>query len=192
MDPFRKQLIQMQVIPTALAAGLLVMIIVVVTVVELLGRPVAAKVVLLAPNVPLITSVMAGISLFLLFIIIVVPPLIERAAIRRAVQRRKLSAEALPTWTETDSPWVERADAEVLYQIVQALHNKTILRAALLEALGMLSGMAYLVEAHPASLAFMALSQVWLITSIPTRAKVSQWLANQLERLRVEAEPPLA
>ncbi len=192
MDPFRKQLIQMQVIPTVLAAGLLVMIIVVVTVVELLGRPVAAKIVLLARNVPLITAVMAGISLFLLFVIILVPPLIERAAIRRVARRGKLAAEALPVWTETDSPWVERPDAELLFQLIQALHNKTILRAALLEALGMLSGMAYLVEAHAASLAFMALSQVWLIVSIPTRAKVSQWVATQIERLRVETEPPLA
>jgi hypothetical protein len=192
MDPFRKLLIQMQVITVALSAGLLVMIIVVVTVVQLLGRPMAANVQMLAPNVPMVTAVMAAASLVLLFVAVFIPPLIERVSTRRVARRGSLATDDVPSWVEVDPPWVQRPDAEMLYQLVQSLHNKTILRAAVLEALGLLSGMAYLVEAHAASLAFMGLSQLWLVLSIPTRQKVSQWLAAQVERLRYEQGPPLA
>jgi hypothetical protein len=192
MDPFRKLLIQMQVITVALSAGLLVMIVVVVTVVQLLGRPVAAKIQLLAPNVPMVTAVMAAASLVILFIALMIPALIERMRIRRLARAGSFVPDVVPPWTEADPSWVQRSDAQLLYRLVQALHNKTILRGALLEALGMLSGMAYLVEAHAASLIFMALSQLWLVLSIPTRQKVSQWLAAQVERLRYDQGPPLA
>lgn len=190
MNPFRKLLVQMQVITSALTAGLLVMVIVVIIIVTMMGKGVAVQVRFVAPNVPLVTSVMAGLNVVLILVAVFVPELMERLGVRRVVEQARFAAQEVPAWVDVDPAWVERSDAKVLYQLVQVLHNKTIVRAGLLEGLGMLSGMAYLVEAHEASLGFMGLSLLWLVWSIPTRTRVYRWLNRVVERLQFSPGSP--
>ena len=92
----------------------------------------------------------------------------------------------LTSWEASDLTWLNRVPNDSLNKLLMAFQTNRIVAVALCEAAGMISGVAYLLEANPISLVLMGMAIGLMIWSVPTQTSLSTWVFSQIERLKRE------
>jgi hypothetical protein len=173
----------LQVITFALMGGLVVLMTVIMTVL-LQAKPegfVGAK----GPKLgewPLLTVVLSGIASFNLLLALTLPGFISRTNLNglfRTVEPLPLPAN---DWETADASWQERIPAETMKKLLGIYQSEKIMGAALAEAGGMLSAMAYLMEAQWVSVVLLFLCIVVMLWRLPTLSSWNTWLIGHAGR----------
>jgi hypothetical protein len=187
MQAFRKTLSILRVIILALAAGLTVV-----------GAVMIYMVIQVKPGgfiggagpqlagLPLMTIVMDGISLVILLLSFFLPPVLLNIMTRNWARKAQPIEGDLATWETTDLTWLDRVPGESLQSLLNLFHTNRIVSVALCEAAGMISVIAYLLEANFISLALLIASIAMMIWRIPTQSTLNNWVYAQMERLKRE------
>lgn len=104
------------------------------------------------------------------------------ALIPASLARRQVRHVAAGTWAPGPATVSPRAmtDAERLLAVYQ---TKNLVGWALLESIGFFGCLAYLLEAEPFALSFVASAVVLLLLSFPTRGRTLRWLEVQQSRV---------
>ena len=185
MEAFRKTVSILQVIIVALAAGLTV-----------LGAVMIYMVIQVKPGgfiggagpqlagLPLLTIVMDGISLVILLLSFFLPPVMLNIMTTNWAKKAQPIDGDLASWETSDLTWLDRVPGESLQTLLNLFHTNRFVSVALCEAAGMISSIAYLLEARFVSLALLVAAITMMIWRVPTQTMLSSWVFGQMERLK--------
>lgn len=187
MEAFRKTLSILQVIILALAAGLIVLSAVMIYMVAQVkpGGFIGGAGPQLA-GWPLMTTVLDGVSFLNILLSVYLPPLFLKRMTSQWAKEAQPIAGDLTSWEASDLTWLNRVPNDSLNKLLMAFQTNRIVAVALCEAAGMISGVAYLLEANPISLVLMGMAIGLMIWSVPTQTSLSTWVFSQIERLKRE------
>lgn len=186
MEAFLKTLRHLQIIIIALAAGLIVLAVVMIYMVLAL-KP-AGFIGGQGPQwngVPLLTTLFLGLGALNLLLSVVVPLLIVKTQTRQWAKQAKPIEGELTSWETSDLTWLDRVPTETLSKLLTIFQSSRIVAVALCEAAGMMCGMAYLLEAHLASLVMVGISIALMLTRVPTQSMLSNWVFGHIEQLKL-------
>lgn len=190
MQPFQKTLTIVQVIMITMAAGLIILSGIMIYMVHQVqpGGFLGPKGPELGP-LPLITTTLAGTSLLVLILALILPAFILNTQLTWWKKQAQPVQGEFSAWETTDLAWLDRVPSETLTSLLGIFHNNKIMTVALFEGAGMLSAMAYLLEAHWFALTMLILSIVLMLAKVPTQATLNTWLFTQIEQLRRDSLP---
>ena len=187
MEAFRKTVSILQVIILALVAGLTV-----------LGAVMIYMVIQVKPGgfiggagpqlagLPLMTMVLDGISFVCLLLSFILPSMLLNIMTSKWARKAQPIEGDLASWETSDLTWLDRVPGESLQTLLNLVHTNRIVSVALCEAAGMISTIAYLLEANLVSLALLVASIAMMIWRIPTQSTLNKWVSSQMERLKRE------
>lgn len=186
MEALLKTLRHLQIIIIALAAGLIVLAAVMIYMVLHL-KP-AGFIGGQGPQwngIPLLTTLFLGIGALNLFLSFVIPLLILKTQIAQWAKQAKPIEGELASWETSDLTWLDRVPTEALSKLLAIFQSSRIVAVALCEAAGMMCGIAYLLEAHLASLVMVGISITLMLIRVPTQPMLSNWVFAHIERLKL-------
>jgi hypothetical protein len=187
MEAFLRTIRHLQIIIIALAAGLIVLCAVMMYMV--LHHKPAGFIVGLGPQwggIPLLTTVLLGVSAFALLLSFALPVFVLKVQTASWAKQAKPIEGELTSWDSSDLTWLNRMPAETLTKLMMIFQASRIVVVALCEAAGMMSGIAYLLEAHLVSLVMAGISIGLMLWRVPTQASLGNWVFMQVERLKRE------
>lgn len=160
-----------QIIVGAMAAGIVSLLIVVLTINFDRGAP--------RPKMPMLTYMAIALAPTALFVAMFFPGIVLRSQ-RQGILNGRPKLEASATSFGTNIP----AGAEKVAPYVGGYQAAVILRSAILEGAAFFALVAYLLEGLWWSLATAALLLLFILAGVPTRARVEE--AIKRERRAVE------
>jgi hypothetical protein len=152
----------LQIIIASLAAGVTIFLLISLVV----GPPGNAPVAALA-GLPVLTAISLLFALMVIPLSIVVPTLLTDS-------RRKQIAKTPPPH---DRP-----------ELIATYQTQKIVGGALNEGAAFFTAIAYFVERNPVALGLTVLLILGIVARFPTRAKVEEWLEDQLQKLSQERQ----
>jgi hypothetical protein len=171
-----------QVISVALAMGLLVLGIVFILVILSRGQGMVRINGPAFPDPANITTVLLFLSGVLLVSAAWIPPLISRSITGQLLRDQSMPAMDRPAWEEP-ADLLARVPPPVTQRLVGGYATQALVRGALLESAGMLSAMAFLLEAHWISLTLWGAAILGILLAFPTSTRLQRWLETQAQRL---------
>lgn len=185
MNTFTKTLRNLQIILLALAGGLIFLAIVIMFMVFQLkpGGFAAGQ----GPQwnaVPLLTVGFLGLSVFNMLLATFLPPILLKNQISKWARSAEPITTKFDSWEASDLAWIERVPTSTLNELLQRFQTSRIISAALCEAAGMMSAIAYLLEGQAASLIVIGMAIALMFWQIPSKASLGQWLFTQVERMQ--------
>lgn len=187
MEAFHKTLRNLQVIILALAAGLLILVAIMMHMV--LNVKPGGFVGGLGPQfggLPLLTTVLVGVAVLTLLLSFVLPKFMIDAQISLWKKQVRPIEGELTSWETSDLAWLNRVPAETLSKLLMIFQTSRIVVVSLCEAAGMLSVIAYLLEAHTVALVMAGVAIILMVWHVPTQSSLSSWVFTQIERLKRE------
>ncbi len=175
----------LQVIYFALLGGLVVLMGVIMTVL-LQVRPegfIGAK----GPKLgefPLITTVLCGIAAMNLLLALGLPEFITRNNIDQYGRAAGSVKVPMENWEVDSTTWQEKLPVETMGKLLGYYMVEKIITAAMCEAGGMLSAVAYLLEAQWVAVVLLFLCIACMLWRLPTMDGVNRWLLTQVSRLQ--------
>lgn len=174
----------LQIIYFALLGGLVVLMVVIMTVL-LQVRPegfIGAK----GPRLgdfPLITTVLCGIAAMNLLLALGLPGFITRNNIEQYTKTTSPMNVQVETWDTENTAWQEKLPAETMGRLLGYYQTEKIIVAAMCEAGGLCSAVAYLLEAQWVAVVLLFLCIAVMLWRVPTLDGVNRWLLTQVSRL---------
>lgn len=175
----------LQVIYFALLGGLVVLMGVIMSVL-LQVRPegfIGAK----GPKLgdfPLITTVLCGIAAMNLLLALGLPAFITRNNIEQFVKTTGPVNVQMESWDTENVAWQEKLPTETMGKLLGYFMVEKIITAAMCEAGGMLSAVAYLLEAQWVAVVLLFFCIACMLWRLPTVDGVNRWLLTQVSRLQ--------
>lgn len=175
----------LQVIYFALLGGLVVLMGVIMSVL-LQVRPegfIGAK----GPKLgdfPLITTVLCGIAVMNLLLALGLPSFITRSNIDQYARTAGSVNVPMESWESESTTWQEKLPAETMGKLLGYYMVEKIITAAMCEAGGMLSAVAYLLEAQWVAVVLLFFCIACMLWRLPTVDGLNRWLLTQVSRLQ--------
>jgi uncharacterized membrane protein (GlpM family) len=152
------------------------------------NRPGAAPVKKDAGEQPPVLSLLAlGFLAVMGLLAAILPALLTRKALRRLAATAPAAGTALLPG--------EAGAGDDLAGLLVLRQTVLLVRLALIEGIGFLGGLSYLIERHWLALAVALSVVLWILLSFPTESGLRSWLTQQQEQLlhlRQQAEGPPA
>lgn len=185
MKWFNATLIQVRVTILGLAGGLIVLMGFCMFMLHQIkpGGFVAAN----APqwgNLLLLTTLFCGLSFLLFLASLGLPRWIVASNLARWAKQAERYPHDVTGLDQSLTDWIEQAPETSLKSLLQIFQTGKIIPAALCEAGGMLCAMAYLLEAHPASIVMVFISICLMLYRFPSQSEMNGWLLQQFEKLQ--------
>jgi hypothetical protein len=187
MEALVKTLRNLQVITLALVAGLMMLTAVMIYMVAQV-KP-GGFIGVAGPQLggwPLMTTVLDGVSILTILLAVYLPPIFLKQTVGQWSKEAQPLVGDLTSWEASDLTWLNRVPKDSLNKLLMAFQTNRIVAVALCEAAGMISGVAYLLEANPISLVLMGMAIGLMIWNVPTQTSLSAWVFAQMEKLKRE------
>jgi len=124
-------------------------------------------------QIPLVTWIAIALFAVETPLSFLVPKIITRNALKGIVEGKPMRVQQ---WTSSEPP-------RVVVQLATVYQTAMIVGLALLEAVGFLAGVAYLLEAEPVSLGIAAVVVVLMIARFPLANRVFDWMKRHVEEI---------
>ncbi|HMP17785.1 MAG TPA: hypothetical protein PKD72_12230 [Gemmatales bacterium] len=134
-------------------------------------------------NLPFLTLILSVVAIMNLLMSLVLPGTITKNRLDRLGKKQEPPQLSWDEWDTENTSWQEQLPQPLRLELLQTYSAESIMGAALAQSTGIISAVAYLLEAHWLPIVLLFLAIVYMLWNLPTLPKLNHWLRKKVKFL---------